>query len=65
MSTSAERMRRMRAGEPHQPSGRPVTEPCGTLAAWRRHQRHGETCDECRLARNAWQRAQRAAKKVR
>ena len=27
--------------------------PCGTLAAWRRHQRHREPiCPECRAARN-------------
>lgn len=26
-------------------SGRPVTEPCGTYAAYRRHERHGEPID--------------------
>lgn len=31
--------------------------PCGTLAAYRRHQRHGERiCPPCRLAYNEYQR---------
>ena len=30
-------------------------EPCGTLAAWRRHQRHGEApCPPCVEARRAY-----------
>lgn len=34
--------------------GRPITEPCGTLAAYRRHKRKGEVpCAECRTAYNA------------
>lgn len=43
-----------RTGEP----GRPVTQPHGTTAAFKRHQRHGEeACAPCRLAWNEWQRA--------
>jgi hypothetical protein len=31
--------------------GRPVTQPCGTPAAYTRHLRHGETpCEPCRKA---------------
>lgn len=38
------------------PPGRPVTRPCGTVAAYRRHQRHGEPpCDACRQAMAAQQ----------
>ena len=33
------------------PPGRPVSQPCGTPAAYKRHLRHGETpCDDCRQA---------------
>lgn len=39
------------------PVGRPVTEPCGTEAAYKRHKRHGEDPDdECKAA---WAEAQR------
>jgi hypothetical protein len=35
--------------------------PCGTIAAWRRHQRRGEPIDDkCRAARSRWLRRQRA-----
>jgi hypothetical protein len=35
--------------------------PCGTIAAWRRHQRRGEPIDDrCRAARTRWLRRQRA-----
>jgi C-5 cytosine-specific DNA methylase len=38
-------------------------EPCGTLAAYRRHSRRGEKpCEACRQARNAGNRATRRAK---
>jgi len=38
--------------------GRPVTEPCGTYAAYRRHERHGEPVDAaCRRAYNERHRA--------
>ena len=65
MST-AEQQRRWRAskgartGQP----GPPPTQPHGTLAAARRHQRHGETmCDACRVAYNAAARAAYAKRK--
>jgi len=51
MST-AEYQRRWRAkqglsGKP----GRPVTQPCGTVAAYKRHRSHGEEpCAACRAA---------------
>lgn len=33
------------------PVGRPATSPCGTVSAYKRHQRRGEVpCDACRLA---------------
>jgi hypothetical protein len=38
-------------------------EPCGTLAAYRRHSRRGEKpCEACRQARNAAGRARRRAR---
>ncbi len=50
---SAEYQRKWRAskgartGQP----GRPVTQPCGTVAAYRRHGRNGEEpCEACRQA---------------
>lgn len=37
--------------------GRPQSKPCGTVAAYKRHQRAGETpCEPCRAA---WAEAQR------
>lgn len=37
--------------------GRPVTATCGTVAAYKRHVRHGETpCQPCRDAWAAYQR---------
>jgi hypothetical protein len=34
-------------------AGRPVTQPCGTMAAYQRHYQHGEDpCDDCRRARH-------------
>ncbi len=52
MST-AEYQRRWRASHGARTGqlGRPPTQPCGTLAAYRRHLRHGETpCAACRVA---------------
>jgi hypothetical protein len=57
--SSAEQQRRWRASQgarTGQP-GRPVTQPCGTQAAYKRHQRKGEEpCDPCRLAWAEYQR---------
>lgn len=39
--------------------------PCGTRAAYVRHLRHGERCDECREANNAAQREATANRKRR
>lgn len=57
--SSAEYQRKWRAkqgartGEP----GRPITQPCGTNAAYKRHQRRGEPIDAaCRAAWAAYQR---------
>jgi hypothetical protein len=57
--STAEYQRRWRAkrgartGQP----GRPQTEPCGTVAAYRRHERHQEPpCGLCRAAHSAYQR---------
>lgn len=37
-------------------SGRPVSQPCGTVAAYKRHRRWGEEpCEDCRLTYNAYQ----------
>lgn len=56
--SSAEYQRRWRAkhgaktGQP----GRPITQPCGTVAAYKRHQRKNETpCAACRQAYSAYQ----------
>lgn len=49
-----------RTGQP----GRPVTEPCGTAAAYKRHKRNGEPVDTaCREAYNADQRELYARRK--
>jgi hypothetical protein len=48
-----------RTGQP----GRPVTEPCGTVSAYKRHQRRGEpVCDPCRTAWNDYTRELRRTK---
>ena len=37
--------------------GRPVSAPCGTVAAYKRHQRRGEQpCQSCRAANAAYHR---------
>jgi hypothetical protein len=39
------------------PVGRPVSQPCGTVAAYKRHLRHDEDpCDPCKSVWAAWQR---------
>lgn len=49
-----------RTGQP----GRPATEPCGTTAAYRRHQRKGEpACPPCKAAWALAQRQRRQARK--
>ena len=46
---------RVRGGPPRQP------QPCGTYAAYRRHQRYGEQpCDLCRVAKNEYEKERRA-----
>jgi hypothetical protein len=45
--------------------GRPVTQPHGTLAAYRRHQRAGEPpCDPCRAANAEYHRERYRARKT-
>lgn len=45
------------------PVGRPVTRECGTVPAYKRHLRHGETpCSACKAAWAEWQRAYYARK---
>jgi hypothetical protein len=73
MSTAEQqRVWRARHGARSGARGRPVAAPCGTLAAYKRHVRHGEVpCDLCRLAarsdrqfrrvRGAWQQSDRFA----
>lgn len=39
------------------PVGRPITEPCGTVSAYKRHRRHGE--QPCKPCREAWAAKQR------
>lgn len=46
------------------PVGRPITEACGTEAAYKRHRRHGEDpCQPCKDAYNAAQRVYYAKRK--
>jgi hypothetical protein len=46
--------------------GRPVTEPCGTYAAWSRHRRRGEPSDRaCDEARRVYTREQVRAYRAR
>lgn len=66
--SSAEAQRRWRAsrgartGQP----GRPATQPCGTVAAYKRHLRNGETPDEaCRAANSAYHRELYRQRKAR
>ena len=65
MST-AEYQRRWRASQgarTGQP-GRPAVQPCGTVAAYKRHLRHGEQpCVACRTANATWHRERYAAAK--
>lgn len=64
MSTAEyQRAWRKRHGQGGAP-GRPVTAECGTVSAYKRHQRRGEpVCDACRLAWSAYQRERYAARK--
>lgn len=60
-SAEYQRARRVRlaeqAGRAPGVPGRPVTAPCGTVAAYKRHQRHGEPpCEACRAAWSEYQR---------
>jgi hypothetical protein len=73
MSTAEQqRVWRARHGARSGTRGRPAVAPCGTLAAHKRHVRHGEVpCDLCRLAarsdrqfrrvRGSWQQSDRFA----
>jgi hypothetical protein len=46
--------------------GRPPTQPCGTVAAYKRHRRNDETpCDACRSAWAAYQRDAYQRRKLR
>jgi hypothetical protein len=46
------------------PVGRPVSRPCGTVPAYKRHLRHGEApCTECKAAWADWQRDYYAKRK--
>lgn len=50
-----------RTGHP----GRPITKPCGTPAAYKRHIRNGEKpCDACRAANTEKQAELRARRKA-
>ena len=61
MRAEYQRLRRARlaaeAGREPGKAGRPATHPCGTNAAYKRHQRKGEPpCAACRAAWSAYQR---------
>ena len=45
-------------------SGRRPAAPCGTVAAYKRHRRHGENCELCKQAMRAWARQRRGDKRV-
>lgn len=64
--SSAEYQRRWRASKGARTGapGRPVTEPCGTVAAYKRHRRHNEPpCAACAAAWAAKQRDYYRARK--
>ena len=64
--SNAERARRYRAnrGARAGAHGPAPTEPCGTVAAYKRHLRHGEPTDPaCRQAWADWQRQYHTRKK--
>jgi hypothetical protein len=66
--SDAEYQRRWRAAHGARTGqiGRPATSPCGTVAAYKRHQRNGETpCAECRAANAAYHRELYARRKGR
>lgn len=66
MST-AEQQRRWRASKGARTGapGRPVTAPCGTISAYKRHVRRGEPVDDaCRLAYNESQRERYRARRL-
>jgi hypothetical protein len=43
---------------------RPVSRPCGTRSAYKRHLRKSETpCDLCRLSNNEWHKANNKKKR--
>jgi hypothetical protein len=67
--TPAERQRKHRAkvgARVGQGRGPAPSEPCGTLAAFRRHERAGEVpCEPCREANRVAQRGYRAARRER
>jgi hypothetical protein len=49
-----------------QPPGRPVTAPCGSASAYKRHVRKGEPIDDaCREAWNEWQRSYYASRNAK
>ena len=64
MSTAEyQRQWRARNGANTGQPGRPQTAVCGSLSAYTRHRRHGETpCDPCREAWNRYIRDRRQAK---
>lgn len=48
------------------PTSKPELKPCGTLAAYRRHKRHGEEpCVDCASAERHYAQARRDARKMK
>jgi hypothetical protein len=65
--STADQQRRWRASKgarTGQPGRRPV-QPCGTVAAYRRHRRRGEQpCEACEAAMSTWNREQYERRKA-
>jgi hypothetical protein len=64
MSTAAYQRAWRAKHRSNRPPGRPVTAPCGTRSAYKRHLYNGEEpCQACREEWNAYQRRYYAARK--
>lgn len=54
-----------RSSQPRRRRSPRVVPPCGTESGYQRHRWYGETCDACRLAHNAHERARARLRRMR